>query len=191
VSTRKLEDPEFRAASSLPVPLGRGGQQHKYLQNLIKRLAEDKGFHVTIEQSVLSGTGSVDVSLERAGRKIACEISVSSKSEYELRNVQKCLAAGFDQVVVLSSEKKALGKIQKLIQELDAESKKRVLCLLPEEFIEFLDRTDTEQLNADSTVHGYKVKVKYKKAGSSEQVAQRQAVAQVILQALKRLKNES
>jgi hypothetical protein len=48
--------------------------QHRYLQNLIKKIAADKGYRATIELSVLGGSGKVDVSLERDGRKIACEI---------------------------------------------------------------------------------------------------------------------
>jgi hypothetical protein len=28
--------------SAEPPPLGKGGRQHKYLQNMVKRLAEDK-----------------------------------------------------------------------------------------------------------------------------------------------------
>jgi hypothetical protein len=181
----------MRASALLPTPpLGRGGQQHKYLQNLIKRLAEDKGFRVTIEQPVLSGAGSVDVSLERAGYRIACEISVSSTCNYEFKNIQKCLAAGFDQVIVLSSEKKTLAKIQELVaSEGNADSQSRVLFLQPEEFILFLDQMDTEQLHSEKMVRGYTVKVKHKASKHSEQKAQRLAVSQVILQALKRLKD--
>src|SRR5207237_504269 len=44
---------------------GRGGPQHKYLQALIKRSAEDRGFRATIEKPVLDGHGHVDVLLER------------------------------------------------------------------------------------------------------------------------------
>jgi hypothetical protein len=172
-----------------PPTLGRGGQQHKYLQNLIKRLAEDKGFRVTIEQPVLSGAGSVDVSLERAGHRIACEISVSSTSDYECNNIRKCLAAGFEKIVVLSSERKRLTKIRQMIEaEVDNE---KVLFLQPEEFIVFLDQMDAEQLNSEKTVRGYKVKVKHKASPTTEQKGQRHAVAQVILQALKRLKHDA
>ena len=191
LTTMSAEQLQPRGTETAPPLLGRGGQQHKYLQNIIKRLAEDKGFHVTIEQPVLSGTGSVDVALERAGHKIACEISVASTTDYELRNVQKCLAAGFDHVVVLSSEKKAIARIRKLVaSELDTESCKRVLALLPEEFIQFLDQNILTAKTAEKTVHGYKVKLKYKVQPNREQTAQRQAIAGVILQAFKRLKDE-
>ena len=184
-------EPQRNASPPTPA-LGRGGQQHKYLQQLIKRLAEDKGYRVIIEEPVLAGIGSVDVTLERKGHRIACEISVSSTSDYEFRNIQKCLAAGFDEVVVLSSEKRALMKIQKLADnEFDATTNQKVRFFLPEEFVQFLEETDTEQSSAEETVRGYKVKVKYKAGGDTKQKAQRQAIAQVILQALKRLKDES
>lgn len=171
--------------------LGRGGQQHKYLQNLIKRLAEEKGYRVIIEQPVLSGIGSVDVSLERAGRKIACEISVSSTADYELQNIQKCLAAGFDDVIVLSSEKRALSKInKKVVAEFDSESQQRIHFFLPEEFVAFLEYSGVKEASATQTVRGYKVNVKFKSADDKEHKTQRQAVAKVILQALKRMKKE-
>src|SRR5439155_11091472 len=93
-----------------PPPLGKGGQQHKYLQEMVKRLAEDKGFKATIEKPVLGGKGSIDVALEKNGRLIACEIAVSTTSGWELGNIQKCLAAGFEIVLVISPEKKNLTK---------------------------------------------------------------------------------
>ena len=75
--------------------LGRGGQQHKYLQQLVKRIVEDKGYKATIEKAILKGMGKVDVALEKHERSIACEISVTSTEDYELSNLQKCLAGGF------------------------------------------------------------------------------------------------
>src|SRR5207249_3935344 len=94
---------------------GRGGQQHKYLQQLIKRWAESKGYRATIEKQILDGLGSVDVALEKDNLAIACEIAVSSTPEKELGNVQKCLAAGFDHVVSVSSDNKTLRKAKELV----------------------------------------------------------------------------
>jgi hypothetical protein len=147
---------------------------------------------VSIEESVLAGIGSVDVSLERNGRRIACEISVSSTPEQEFKNIQKCLAAGFDQIVLLSSERKALNKIRRITaKEFDPETNQKLRFCLPEEFIQFLEGDETRQIGAKKMVRGYNVEVKYKAAGNAEQTAQRQAIAQVILQALKRLKDDS
>ncbi|MGI8466878.1 MAG: hypothetical protein ACR2N3_00305, partial [Pyrinomonadaceae bacterium] len=54
----------------------------------------------------------VDVSLEKENLKIAAEVSVTSTPDYETRNILKCLAAGYDFVlVVVSSQKKIAGFI--------------------------------------------------------------------------------
>ena len=115
----KLERPtrdKPKPAPGKPQPLGKGGRQHKYLQEMVKRLAEDKGFRATIEKPVLGGKGSVDVALEKDGRAIACEISVSTTAEWELGNIQKCLASGFEKVFLLSQEKKSLANAHELIK---------------------------------------------------------------------------
>lgn len=78
-----------------PIP-GRGGPQHKYLQDLIRRWAEDRGYSVTVEKEVLDGMGIVDLVRERRGAEpIACEISVTTSPEHEIQNAQKCLVAGY------------------------------------------------------------------------------------------------
>ena len=172
-----------------PAPLGRGGQHHKYLQQLVKRLADDRGYRTTIEKLILGGVGSVDVSLEKGGRKIACEISVTSGAEQELGNVQKCLAAGYDQVILLSSERKALSKIREFVAaRIDEETLRKVLFLPSEEFVDYLDQVEAGAASKEQTVRGYKVKVGYRPVGEKEKQTRRKAVYQVFRQALNRLK---
>ena len=73
--------------SALP---GRGGEQHKYLQQLIKRWAEGRGYQVTLEKPVLDGLGLIDVLLEKPGcSPVACEISITTPADHELRNAPK------------------------------------------------------------------------------------------------------
>ncbi len=134
--------PKLRRESppaALPSP-GRGGPQHKYLQELIRRSAESKGYLATIEKPILDGLGLVDVALEKEGRSIACEISVTSKTDWELGNIQKCLAAGFEYVVLVSAEPKTLNKASKALRAtLNKEQAKRVRFLAPEALPAFLD----------------------------------------------------
>lgn len=175
-----------------PPPMGRGGQQHKYLQQLIKRWAEHKGYRATIEKPILDGLGSVDVALEKDNRSIACEISVTSTVDQELGNIQKCLAADFNHVVLVSSERKTLNKAKELISaDLDEEGTKRVQLLTPEELFSFLEALEAEDAGRQQTVRGYKVKVQYRPVAEAEKKARRQAISQVILGALKKLKGDS
>jgi hypothetical protein len=71
-------------------------------------VGESKGFRATIEKEILGGLGSVDVALEKEGRSIACEVSVTAGKEQELGNIQKCPATGFETVLVISPEKRNL-----------------------------------------------------------------------------------
>jgi excisionase family DNA binding protein len=131
---------------------GRGGEHHKYLQQLIKRWAEGRGYTVVIEKPILDGLGSVDVALEKGSRSIACEISVTTNAEHELGNVQKCLAAGFGEVILISSEKKTLTAVRHvLVSALSSAQFRQVKFLTPEEtfsFIEGLDATVASKLTS-------------------------------------------
>ncbi len=123
------EHPEAR----LP---GRGGPRHKYLQSLVKRLAEDRGFDVVLEKRVLDGHGHVDVALTRDDRSIACEICITTSVVHEIGNLTKCLAAGFDMAVLICSEDRALQAVRALsVDDLSG----RVRMITPENIIAFLD----------------------------------------------------
>jgi hypothetical protein len=167
--------------------LGRGGPQHKYLQELIKRLAEDRGYRATIEQQILGGTGSVDVSLERDGRKIACEISVSSTVEQELGNAQKCIAAGYHLTVLISTDRKALKRLEAYVSKsLGKGAQKDLRFLLPEELIEYLDEAGPAIAATEQTVRGYRVKVQYQTVSTEDRKNKNQAISEVIAKAVRR-----
>lgn len=97
---------------------GRGGKHHQELQAVIQRMAESYGFHVEIEKSILDGSRSVDVSLERENLKIAVEVSVTSSPDWETKNISKCLIAGYDYAVVVASNEK---KLKPLILKLNSD----------------------------------------------------------------------
>ena len=134
--------PAVRAETSEPAQIpeamqipGRGGPQHKYLQDLIKRWAEDRGYAVTVEKRVLDGLGIVDLVLEKRGATpIACEISVTTSAEHELQNAAKCLAAGFENVFLVAPDKDTLGRVRTRASSILTPSQmKKVRFVLPEQ----------------------------------------------------------
>ena len=154
-------------------------------------MAEDKGYRATIEKGVLGGLGDVDVALEKDGKSIGCEISVTTNVGHELENIQKCLAAGLETVVLVSTEKKTLNKAKDLASEsLSEKDMERVRFFTPEEFLSFLEEIEAEGAAKEQTVRGYKVKVKYRPVGEAEKKARKQAIAQTVLQALRRMKTQ-
>jgi len=166
--------------------------QHRYLQSLIKRMAEERGYRAVIEEPTPDGAGRVDVALHRNGEKIACEISVTTTEEHELQNIIKCLAAGFGIVVVCATDRKRLEKIQSLaVRSLDSAEQTKVLFFEPEALFFYLEeKVETEASGKvkETRVKGYRVKVQYQAISDAEKKKKREAVGHVIVQALRRLK---
>jgi hypothetical protein len=184
VSTKPL-----RTKAAEVAMLGRGGQQHKYLQQLIKRMGEDNGYKATIEKQVLDGVGSVDVALEKTHRTIACEISVTSTKDYELSNIEKCLAAGFTHVCLISTQPSFLAQARELTtSRISQDDIKRIHFLRPEEVIAFIEELDAGDSDREETVKGYKVTVRHKPVTDSDRKARQEIIGKTIMQALKRFK---
>jgi len=167
----------------------RGPSQHRYFQVLIKRIAEDKGYKTTIEQPTPDGLGRIDVALERNGKRIACEISVTSTPEQELKNIEKCLDAGFEKVVLCSPEKKILESVKDIVaQSISEANLRKVFFFKPDELFFFLEESAAAEASKEDRIKGYKVRVQYRPVKESEKKVKREAVAQVMIQALKRMR---
>jgi hypothetical protein len=116
---------------------GRGGPRHKYLQSLVRRLAEERGYSVTVEKSVFGGHGHIDVALERDGLSIACEISVTTRVDHEIGNLAKCLAAGFGYALLIAPDEETARRARDLWGATDSE---RIGFLVPNSLVGFLDK---------------------------------------------------
>ena len=173
-----------------PAPVaGKGGPEHIYNQELIRRWAQDKGYLATVEAEILDGLGSVDIALEKDGWRLACEVSVTTTPEHELRNVQKCLSAGFDVVAVVSTHPKALAKLEEHITErLERNYADQVLFVTPPELFALLSDREAEAAGGVSTVRGYTVKRRYKALDSDEEKARRGALSKILGKSIKKLK---
>jgi hypothetical protein len=183
--------PEVPPQTEIPSVHDKGPSQHRYFQVLIERIAEDKGYKGTIEQPTPDGAGRIDVALEQNGKRIACEISVTSTPEQELKNIEKCLAAGFEKVVLCSPERKILESVRNLASHsLNETDLKKVFFFLPDELFFFLEKKAAAQASKEDRIKGYKVRVQYQPVKDSEKKAKREAVAQVMLQALRRMKDK-
>jgi predicted DNA-binding transcriptional regulator AlpA len=136
------------ATPSIP---GRGGPQHKYLQDLIRRWAEDRGYTVTLEKPVLDGLGIVDLVLERrGGEPIACEISVTTSPGHELQNAQKCLTAGFAHVFLVAPDKETLARVRtRAASVLPAGQIKKVRFVLPEQIFSSVSILESKHVAAE------------------------------------------
>jgi excisionase family DNA binding protein len=157
-----------RVAQPAPIKTrlpGRGGPVHKYIQDLIRKVAEDRGFEVSIEQTVLDGHGYVDVTLVRDELRIACEISITTRVPHEVRNLAKCITAGFTYAVLISEDERALAAAAAEFTPPD----ERIRFLTPDNFITFLEEVPGgTRVRRVSKVKGNQGKIPFEKPATPE-----------------------
>lgn len=178
--------PQLPPATPAPQPPstpGRGGPQHKTIQMLIKRWAEGMGYRAQIEESVLHGKGAVDIVLRKGDVSIACEISLTTPTEYECGNVSKCLLAGFTHVVMICDDAEKLEKIRTSMQLiLEKADLARVKFVVPPELFRFIEEHEKEAAGKDS-IRGYRVTVNRSKLGAEARSHRIKSIKRTIAEA--------
>lgn len=183
----RMEVPKDRQPEIDRYVAGVGGRQHTQLQQLVRKLAQERNFKATIEKAVLDGAGSVDVALEHEKLSIGVEISISTDLAHEQRNVEKCFQAGFDEVflIVPDLEKRAKHR-QNIKQALSAPQADKVLVLGPDELAQALSERAAELASTEKMIRGWRVTTRYKAVSEEEARFRRQAVAKILVQSVSR-----
>jgi type IV secretory system conjugative DNA transfer VirD4/TraG family protein len=161
-------------------------REHRYIQEYVKKMAEERNFKAVIEEPVNDNTGSVDVGLHRDGLKIACEISVTNTAKYEIQNIQKCLAAGYSLIFMISNDPKHLSDIRKMtVSEVDHSKHKQLYFVSQDDFVNQLDKLLAQKPpSTEIRAKGYRVKINY--TGSSDASEQQKTLKDVILSSIRR-----
>jgi len=189
-SAEPVEAEEAVEAAELKPPacLGKGGHRHRLTQERIRDVGLTKGFHPVLEREVPGGRETIDVTLERPGLRVACEISVSTTIDHEFGNVQKCLRAGYDLVAVITASEQRLKQIAAAVAgHLDRWEAAKVKYFTPAEFIAFLQELPDLPPEAPSAAapterlqRGRIVRRKIKPLTPEERVVQSEAAMQVL-----------
>jgi hypothetical protein len=161
--------------------------QHRYLQTLIKRMAESRGYKATIEEPTPDGKGRVDVSLERNGKRIAVEIKDTSKDDWELQNIDKCLKAGYEVVIECSNDPKTIERLkEKIKKEFNETQIAKIQVLEPDAFFLFLDSEIAKEASSETRVKGYRVKVEYDAVSESDVNRIKETITKSVVSSLKK-----
>lgn len=172
-----------------PTLKNRDSSTHRYLQTLIKKVAESKGYRASIEMPTPDGKGKVDVSLERDEKKIAVEVCSTTPVNWEMHNIEKCLDAGYEKVFVCLLNAKSKRTLEDRIeQNFSEELSKKIEVFNPDELISQLELTDEKSLSAEIKMKGYKVKVDYEPLSNNEMKRKRDSITKVVFDSLKKLK---
>lgn len=78
-----------------------------------------------------------------------------------------------------------------VLSQIGKEKCQRIDFFMPEELFLFLESLDAQTESKRETVRGYKVNVQYRPLAEVEKTTRKQAISQVIFQAVKRLKGGS
>ncbi|MFD1063695.1 type IV secretory system conjugative DNA transfer family protein [Winogradskyella litorisediminis] len=137
-------------------------RKHRSLQNYIKRVAEQRGYRVHIEEELPNGK-RVDVGLFKNDVRIAIEVSVSNSNSYEAQNIKKCIDHDYQIVYLVSESEVHLKNIKKEVAKiLELKHRKKVFYLKPDELISYLDIPREENETAPpKRVKGWRVDVNY------------------------------
>ncbi len=157
------------------------------LQQLIRQWGQGMGYLATVEKTVLNGAGLIDVALEKAGRTLACEITVTTPIEKEIQNVRKCVEAGFELIAVVASDSKKLQKVETAIRgALLPPDLERVKFFTPDALFAFIEALEALDASKEVTVRGYKVKVNYRTVDQATKVDRNAVISKVLAGSLKR-----
>ena len=167
---------------------GGGGVKHQYLQHLVKELGEQSGWRVTLEETVLEGTGRIDVVARRGDDRILVEASVTTTREHEYANIKKCLefgntfgGVGNTHVLLIATPARHLTSMKRYIEPLLTSPEKGIVRFMsPGELPAFFDALAVHTPAAPSIVKGYKVRSKVVASSPDEAIARRRAVAHVV-----------
>jgi hypothetical protein len=161
-------------------------REHRFIQEFIKKIAEERNFKAVLEEPVNDNTGKVDVSLLRDDVRIACEVSVTNTPDYEVQNIQKCLSAEYLLVFMISNDPKHLDTIRRLaVKAIDKSFHSRLYFVSKEDFVKQLDLLLAQQSKPKEVrAKGYRVKLKY--STPSDPSGQKKALKDIILSSLRR-----
>ena len=168
-------------ATSEPPSGGRGGRDHRYLQHLVARLGQERGFRASIEEQIPGGR--IDVALYYGELRIACAVTLSSSPQYEAGGIERCLAAAYKPVLVMSRDAHHADAIRDALKGRITNDQENSVVFVPAEaIVEALDRLVPSETS--STVRGYKVKIRRMSSESAKPADG--AVANIVARSLAR-----
>ncbi len=184
--TAQTDAPHFARPPVEERELGKGGKQHRYLQSLIKELADQQGLKATIEAPLANGNGQVDVLIERDGVLAAIEVSVTTPVEHERENLRKCLACAYPRIaVVLAKSRTVQSNYRAALREgLNEPDLARVSFLTPEELPSFIASLAPPPEPTERIVRGYKVKASRVPTSPEDAKSRQDTVARLIAKSL-------
>lgn len=181
---RAVATPPAEAVSTQALA-GRGSQQHKDLQHLVRAAAERRGFQALVEHEILGGACRIDVALIRSDMRLAVEVAITSSLAQVTATVSRCLAAGFKPVVVLTSDTNRCTSIAShLAGQIVAKDRSHVQVLDADGVLALLD--GMPEASPGPSNNGFELVVEFRPVSGGAPYDRRHAIAELVATALRR-----
>ena len=161
---------------------------HVRLQLLIKNLALQQGYKVSIEEPTKKG-GRVDVALLKGSQRIGVEVAITNSINYEVGNINKCFEDGYINVIVVSQSKIHLSNIKKKTKETLAKDLfVKVTFLLEHELADYFAQSSTKNTKKDTSkkVRGYRIKTNHVDINTSQKDEKKRSLNEILSQSIKK-----
>lgn len=193
--TPPVNIPEFKPVEipkkkpAIPVQEHQNLSTHKYLQQLVKKMAEAKGYVSVLETQTPDGNGQVDVLLTKENKTIAVEICVTTDADWEMHNIEKCIAANYDTVISLCGDPRQLERIKKkCFEEIPGFDKRPIQFFTPDALFMYLENPVKGSTSQTQVIKGYRVNVTYDEVSKEDMDRKRASVAKVVMDSLRKKK---
>lgn len=161
-------------------------REHEYLKNYVGKLAQEHGFRVVQEEVTESG-GRVDVGIHTKDISIACEISCTNTRDYEVQNIQKCLAAGYTHVFMISKNEKHLESIrEKALDCIEAKHHDHISFFHPDKFLNHLRPYVPKPKAREKIINGYRVRVNFTETSITDMRKAEETIAKTVFERMKK-----
>jgi hypothetical protein len=115
---------------------------------------------------------------------------VTTPTAYELGNVRKSLAAGYDLVVMVGIDEKRVTALEKAIgSTLSPEELERVRFLTADGLFHLVEQLDSRDATREETVRGYRVKVTHQVVDTTTKEQRMKMLAKVVADSFKKPKS--
>ena len=164
--------------------------EHAAIKRQISRQAEALGYYVVEEEFVPGSLGRADLVLRRGKRAVVCEVSVTTNAEDEIGYLNKCLAGGYPQVVLVATSTRKLADIERRFRKTAAaDGLAKVSFRQPADLIEQLRAwaaTDPRDMAAEKAVpHKQPINLESSQMTDAERGARERAMLAGLAQAMK------
>lgn len=177
---QKVERPvESASEVRLSIIKGKGGARHKEIQSLLQDAAHAVGLGARIEEHIGDGA-HIDLVINAPTGDIACEISVSTRVDHEMGNLQKCIDAGYLSIMLISEDVNHLVKMQKAVGQANFDAGLSITFYTPEEAQDVIEKL-TGKVAKATVIRGRKVKTLWSEIGNQEKERREIVLAKAIV----------